>query len=75
MFFHYVINSSFEEVPSSGHWFDNIMTHGKVGDFLRNVSAINPFIRPVSKRFLVANPREMGQRGTIKVEQLISWQT
>lgn len=68
-------NLRLEEVSGGGHWFDDIMTHGQVGHFLRNMSAINPFVRPVTKRFVIANPREMGQRGDIKVEQLISWQT
>ena len=63
---------SFEEIPGGEHWFDGIMTHGLVGDFLQNVSRINPFISRVTKRFLIANPREMSQRGGIKVEQLIS---
>ena len=67
-------NDWLDEVPGGGHWFDGIMTEGEVGNFLRNMSAINPFIRPLTKRFVVANPREMGQRGGIKVEQLISWQ-
>jgi len=67
-------NERLDEVPGGGHWFDGIMTEGEVGNFLRNMSAINPFIRPLTKRFVLANPREMGQRGGIKVEQLISWQ-
>jgi hypothetical protein len=49
------------------------MTSGSVGQFLDNVSSAHPFIRPLSTSFLIANPREMGQRGDIKVEQLISW--
>ena len=48
------------------------MTHGQVGDFLRTMSTINPFVRPMTKRFVIANPREMGQRGGIRVEQLVS---
>jgi hypothetical protein len=64
-----------DEVVGGGHWFDGVMTKGQVGDFLRNISAASPFVSRVTKRFVVANPREMGQRGGIKVEQLISWQT
>src|SRR5271168_5111126 len=67
-------NERLDEVPGGGHWFDGIMTEGEAGNFLRNMSAMNPFIRPLTKRFVVANPREMGQRGGIKVEQLVSWQ-
>jgi len=64
-----------DEVSGSGHWFDGIMTQGEVGDFLRNMTAINPWIRPLTKKFVIANPHKMGQRGGIKVEQLVSWQT
>ena len=73
-FFRCRANERIDEVPDGGHWFDRIMTQGEVGDFLRKMSAANPFIRPVTKRFVIANPREMGQRGGIKVEQLVSWQ-
>jgi hypothetical protein len=62
----------FDEVPSSGHWFDNIMTEGSVGNFLRKMTSEYPFERPTSHRFVVTNPREMGFRGGIKVEQLLS---
>lgn len=62
----------FDEVPNSGHWFDNIMTEGSVGKFLQNMTSEYPFERPTSHRFVVANPREMGFRGGIKVEQLLS---
>jgi hypothetical protein len=68
------LNIRYDEVPGAGHWFDGIMTSGTVGHFLRNVSSVHPFFRPITKSFLIANPREMGQRGDIKVEQLISWQ-
>jgi hypothetical protein len=65
-------NQRFDEVPGSGHWFDNIMTEGSVGNFLRNMTSEYPFERPTTHRFVVANPREMGFRGGIKVEQLLS---
>lgn len=67
-------NMRLDEVPGGGHWFDGIMTQGEVGNFLRDMTAINPWIRPLTKRFVIANPREMGERGGIKVEQLVSWQ-
>jgi hypothetical protein len=51
------------------------MTDGQVGEFIRNMSTTSPIVKPITKRFLIANPREMDQRGNIKVEQLMSWQT
>jgi len=48
------------------------MTEGSVGDFLRNMTSEYPFDRFTSNRFAVTNPREMGSRGGIKVEQLLS---
>jgi len=48
------------------------MTEGSVGDFLRNMTSKYPFERSTSSRFVVVNPREMGSRGGIKVEQLLS---
>jgi hypothetical protein len=68
------INGRFEEVPGAGHWYDGIMTQGLIGEYLRNISSKSPFTTPVTESFVIANPREMGQRGDIKVEQLISSQ-
>jgi hypothetical protein len=69
------VDDRLDEVPGAGHWFDGVMTSGSVGEFLRNVSSIRGFPRPVTKSFVIANPREMGERGDIQVEQLMSWQT
>lgn len=49
------------------------MAEGLIGEYLSDVSSRAPFTTPVTKSFVVANPREMGPRGGIKVEQLISW--
>jgi len=66
-------NARYEEVPDAGHWYDGIMTQGLIGEYLTNISSKPPFTAPITRSFVIANPREMGQRGGIKVEQLISW--
>jgi hypothetical protein len=77
-FFRFWADGRYEEVPGAGHWFDGVMTSGKVGEFFRNLSNTYEYPgipRAVTRAFVIANPREMGERGDIKVEQLISWQT
>jgi len=68
-------NRRYEEVPNAGHWYDGIMTQGLIGEFLTTISSNPPFTAPTTRSFLIANPREMGQRGGIKVDQLVSWKT
>jgi hypothetical protein len=70
-----VTDERYDEVPGAGHWFDGVMTSGHVGQFLRKYTTGPPFPRPLTQSFVIANPREMGERGDIQVEQLISWQT
>jgi hypothetical protein len=68
----------YEEVPGAGHWFDGVMTSGKISEFFQNLANTYEYPgipRAITKTFVIANPREMGERGDIKVEQLISWQT
>jgi len=67
-------NGRLEEVPGEGHWFDGVMTHGETKDFLRDITSHAPSSQFQNVKFVISNPREMGRRGDVTVEQLLTWQ-
>ncbi|KAK6534290.1 hypothetical protein TWF281_005618 [Arthrobotrys megalospora] len=65
-------NPGYNELPKTGHWFDGIMTYGKMGDFLSKFFARPRPLRHPRQSFtlVVGNPGAMAGRGGFRVLQL-----
>ncbi|MCJ1244305.1 hypothetical protein MMC30_001503, partial [Trapelia coarctata] len=66
--------SRFVELAGEGHWFDGIMTTEPLRDFYRNISKNDAVETALPNTFsiVVPNSGDMGSRGGILVDQLIS---
>ena len=67
-------SSRYVELVGKGHWFDGIMTTKPLRDFYHNISRDDTVMTQLPDTFLITVPNsgDMGSRGGIIVDQLIS---
>lgn len=60
------------EIPGQGHWWEGVMTDGRLGSFLEYYLQEKPEIQTLPDTFsvVVASPADTGARGGIVVDQL-----
>ena len=65
-------SSNYYELPSAGHWFDEVMTTSQLKSFYREQTAKNETLSRNATTFdiVVADPGDMGSKGGIRVLQL-----
>ncbi len=67
-------SSGYIELPGLGHWFDGVMTTEPLREFYRHHLGKDPNLPEAPRCFsiVVANPGDMGSRGGIVIDQLIT---
>ena len=67
-------SSKYVELPGKGHWFEGIMATGPMRRFYDDISSIGTSKPILSENFSIVVPSsgDMGTRGGIKVDQLVS---
>ena len=66
--------NSYYEVPGEGHWYEGIMTTQQLRKFYTHYLERDTAIPELPRAFqiVVANPRTMGSRGGLLVDQLVT---